>query len=299
MASVHGGNIPNMFHRTLGAVWSSELEKTEPKWKGYLEEKSTDKRWFDDVEMVDPGLWSETDEGNTIDLDDFSEGIVVRYRPIKFGKRLVIPEEIEEDAVYDEAYDATRMLVRTCVQTQDYYAVGILDDAANTNVVGGDGVTLANASHKIKGGSTVSNILSPALSPSNTAVQTMLIACEKMIGGNGYIVGITLKNLFGPSNQKFRFKEILKSEKRDDTANNAINALKGELSDTYFSVPHMASTTNWFGRTNVMRGAMFVWRRKPRFRNSPSQRDETKEYTGSARFIVSWTNWRTYMASLA
>lgn len=299
MASVHGGNIPNLFHKTLGAVWSAELDKMEPKWKGYLEEKSTDKRYFDDVEMVDPGLWTETDEGNVIDLDDYSEGITVRYRPIKFAKRLVIPEEIEEDAVYEEAYDAVKMLARTCVQTQDYYAVGILDDANNSNVVGGDGVSLGSASHVVKGGGTVSNILSPALTPSNTAVQTMLIACEKMVGSNGYIVGITLRNLFGPTNQKFRFKEILKSEKRDDTANNAINALKGELSDTYYSVPHMASTSNWFGRTNAMRGAMFVWRRKPRFRKSGENRSETTEHTGSARFLVNWTNWRTYMCSFA
>ena len=297
--SISEGAAPNVFHATLGAIWSSELEKNEPSWKGYLEEGSTDKRWFDDVEWVDPGLWSETDEGGEIDLDEYSEGYVTRYRPIKFAKRLVIPDEIKEDAVYEEAYDAVRMMTRTLIQTQDYYAVGIIDDCANSNVVGGDGVVLASASHPLKGGSTVSNILSPALTPSNTALQLILVAAEQMKGSNAYIAGIKVKGYFGPSNLKFRFKEILKSEKRDDTSNNAINSLKGEGGDSYASIPHMASTTNWGAKTNAPRGARFIWRRKPRFKMKPEIVNESEIHTGSARWLVAYSNWRTYFFSLA
>lgn len=297
--SISEGGATQLFSATLGAIWTSVLESTEPSWKGYLDEKSTDKRYFDDVEWVDPELWTETEEGSEIDLGEFSEGIVTRYRPLKFAKKLVIPEEIEEDNVHEEAYNATRMLGRTCIQTQDYYAVGILDDIANTDAVGGDGVCLANSAHPIKGGSTLSNILDPALTPSNTAIQLMLIAAEKMKGGNGYIAGIKLKKFFGPTNWKFRFTEILKSELRDDTANNATNALKGSAPMEYASVPHMASTTNWFARTNVDRGASFIWRRRPRFRKEASIHVEATTHVASARWVVNWSNWRTYFASLA
>jgi hypothetical protein len=297
--SISEGATPNVFHATLGAIWTATIKDRTPSWKGYLEERTTDKRWFDDVEYVDPGLWDETDEGNEIDLDEYSEGYVTRYRPIKFAKRLVIPEEIKEDAVYEEAYAATEMLGRTCVQTQDYYAVGIIDDAATAGAVGGDGVCLANASHPIKGGSTISNILSPALTPSNTAIQTMLIAAEKMKGGNGYIAGMKIKGYAGPSNWKFRMKEVLKSEMRDDTANHTINALKGEGGDSYSSIPQMSSTTNWFAKTDAPRGACFVWRRRPRFKTATEIRNESETHTGSARWLVNWTNWRTFFFSLS
>lgn len=291
MASVYGSNVPTVFHKTLNIIWGDET-KTEPSWKGYLEEKTVSKRWFEDIEMVDPGLWDETDEGNDLALDEYSEGIVVRFRPVKFSKRLVIPEEIIEDAEYERAYDATRMLGRTCVQTQNYNAVAILNNAFDSNFVGGDGLEMCSTLHVIKGGATVSNELATPLSPSNTAVQTMLIACEKMPGTNGYVTGIRMTKLFGPSNHKWRFKEILKSEKRDDTSNNAVNALKGELSDQYASVPEMTSTTNWFAKTNAMGGGRFFWRRKPRFRQTPSYEDETTVYTGSARWVVGYANWR-------
>lgn len=297
--SVSEGGLTNLFSATLGAIWTSVLKDTEPSWKGYLDEKSTEKRYYDEVEFVDPELWSETEEGAEIDIGEFSEGIVTRYRPVKFAKRLVIPEEIEEDCVHEEAYAAVRMLTRTCIQTQDYYAVGILDDAANTGVVGGDGVCLGSASHVIKGGSTVSNILSPALTPSNTAIQLMLIACEKMKGGNGYIAGMKVKKFFGPTDWKFRFTEVLKSELRDDTANNATNALKGSAPMEYASVPQMASTTNWAAKTNVDSGACFVWRRRPRFKKEGAIHVEATTHVGSARWCVSWSNWRTYFMSFA
>jgi hypothetical protein len=297
--SISEGGATNLFSATLGAIWTSVIENTTPAWKGYLDEKSTDKRYYDDVEFVDPELWSETEEGSEIDLGEYSEGIVTRYRPLKFAKKLVIPEEIEEDCAHEEAYNATRMLARTCIQTQDYYAVSIIDDAASSGVVGGDGVCLGSASHVIKGGGTVSNILSPALTPSNTALQLFFINTAKMKGGNGYIAGVKIKKFFGPEDWRFRFAEILKSELRDDTSNNATNALKGTGVMEYASIPHMASTTNYGAKTNVDRGASFVWRRKPRFKKDASITVEATTHVGSARWVVNWSNWRTYYFSFA
>lgn len=299
-ASVHSGNLPSVWHKILGEIFTDETAKTEPIWKQYLEEKTTNKKYFDDVELVEPGLWSETDEGADLDLDDYGEGFKKRYEPKKFSKRLIIPEEVHEDSQYPEVYDAVRMLSNTCTSSQDYDAVQVLNDAFTGSLsagTSGDGVAVCSASHVIRGGATVSNILSPAISPSNPAVQAMLIAAEKMAGTNGYIRSIRLSKIVGPTNHRWRFKEILKSEMRDDTANHAINALKGELSSTYVSVPYMSSTTNWFGKTDVKRGAMWFWRRKPRFKHGNEIRNETEIHTGSARWDKGVSNWRTFIGS--
>jgi hypothetical protein len=300
MASAYSGNFGSVFHKILGAVWSDQRAKSEPVWKQYLQEKSTVKKYFDDVELVDPGLWSETDEGADIDLDDYSQGIITRYEPKKLAKRLIIPEELEEDSQYTEIYDATRMLATTCESTQDYDAVQVLNDAfLGASLVSGDNVAYCSASHVLRGGPTVSNIISPALSPSNTAVQAMLIIAEKMPGTNAFIKGVKLLKIVCATNSKWRFKEILKSEQKDDTANNAVNALKGELSATPVSVPYMSSTTNFFGVTNVERGGMFIWRRKPRFRQSNVETSEVKQFTGSARWTKGVSNWRYFIGSNA
>jgi hypothetical protein len=277
--------------------WGDELGKDGPTWPKYLDEVSTTKKYFEDGEIAGPGLWGQTGEGEDLLLDDFGEGIKTRYEPQKFSKRLIIPEEFEEDMRYPEMYDASRMLADSCKTTQDYEAVGILNDAftgANGHV-GGDGLAYISASHPLRGGSTFSNLMAP-VSPSNTAVGTMLITADRLPGSNGLMTAgaYKLKNIVGPSAYKYRFGEILKSGQKDDTANNAINAIKGELQG-YVSVRFMASTTNWFGKTDVKRGALWVWRRKPRFRNESMPQNETKVFMGSARWTQGVTNVRTFI----
>lgn len=296
-ASAGSNNFSSIWHKILGAVWSDEMAKSTPMWGEYLEEKTTVKKYFDDVEMVDSGLWSETDEGNDLDLDDFGEGIKTRYEVKKFAKRLIIPEELEEDGQYPEAYDASRILARTGQLTQDYDAVGMLNNMFDTTVTWGDGQAWMSASHPIRGGGTVSNVLATPLSPSNTAVQAMIIIAEKMPGTNGFRHGLKLLKIVCPTNQRFRFAEILKSEKKDDTSNNAVNALAGELQAKPVAVPFMSSTTNWMGKTNAMRGALFVWKRKPRFRQTSEFSNETKIFTASARWVTGVSNFRSGIGS--
>ena len=298
--STLSNNWSAVWFKILGAVWASSEAKNEPVWKGYLDEISTDKKYFDDVERVGPGLWAETDEGADRDLDDFGQGIITRYEAKKFSKRLIIPEELEEDSQYPEIYDATRMLQETCTLTQDYDAVGVLNDATTTanGRVGGDGQAMCSASHPIRGGSTVSNLLPTPLAPANTAMATMLVLIDKLANPSGFITGgYKAMKVVGPSNYRFRMKEIWKSEQKDDTTNNAINSLMGEGVGAYVPVPFMSSTTNWFMRTNVKRGAMFVFRRKPRLRQTSNNENETKIATGSARWTTGFSDWRTFVMS--
>lgn len=298
--STASNNWSAVWHKILGAVWDSSAAKSEPVWKMYLDEESTDKKYFDDVERVGPALWSETEEGADLDLGEFGQGIITRYEPKKMSKRLIIPEELEEDSQYPEIYAATEMLQETCVLTQDYDAVGVLNDMFSTanGRVGGDGKALCDSAHPIRGGATVSNMLPTALSPSNTAMSTMLVLIDKLPNPSGYITGgYKAQKVVGPSNYRFRMKEIWKSDQKDDTANNAINALKGEMSGGYVPVPFMSSTTNWSMRTNVKRGAMFVFRRKPRYRTASNETNETKIFTGSARWTTGFSDWRTFIGS--
>ncbi len=299
-ASTYSNNWSAVWFKILGAVWDSSAAKNEPVWKKYLDEEETDKKYFDDVERVGPYLWAETEEGQDLDLDDFGQGIITRYEAKKFSKRLIIPEELEEDSQYPEIYDGTRMLQETCVLTQDYDAVGVVNDWFSTTNgrIGGDSKAMCDSAHPIRGGGTVSNVLPTALSPSNVAMATMLVLIDKLPNPAGLITGgYKAQKIVGPSNYRFRMKEIWKSDLKDDTANNAINSLKGEGVSEYVPVPFMSSTSNWAMRTNVKRGAMFVWRRKPRFRKSSNDTNETKIVTGSARWTTGFSDWRTFVGS--
>lgn len=286
--------FPDVWHNILGAIWTSARKETERHWPKFLEEGSTTKRFEDDVERVDPGLWNEYKVGSAVDLDSISQGFVQRYQPVAFAKRLEIPEYMKDDAAYDEVFDMVKMLRRTAVQTEDYYAVGILDDCADANVTWGDGVTLASTAHVVRGGGTYSNRLNPALTPSANSVNSVMVATDKQIGSNGYHAGNKVKDWWGASDTFRRLCQAVKSTDDPDTANRAISGLSGWAPTEVNRIPLLASTTQWGARTNAMRGARFVWRQKPRFRKTGHIENLAEVHVGDFRCVVYVADPRYY-----
>lgn len=280
-------------------TWTDEIGKKEPACMSYLTERTTKKKVVEFGETVGPQLWQPTQEAQDLVLDSFSTGILTRVEPQKFSKRLIISEEMIDDEEFSKIYDASRMLASTYKLTIGYDGVGILNDmftGANGHV-GGDALAYASASHPIKGGGTFSNLISP-VSPSNMAVTTMLVTADRMPGSNGLLNGGQYKvtKLVGATDYRFRMKEILKSGQKDDTSNNAVNSLKGELSSDYVAEPLMVSRTNWFGKTDVDLGSIILFNRKARFRSEPNYTNETKAWMGSARWQTAVINVRDWLA---
>ncbi len=290
--------VPSQFWQGIvEETWTDEIGKKEPACMSYLTEKTTKKKSVEYGETVGPQLWQPTAEAQDLVLDSFSTGIMTRVEPQKFSKRLIVSEEMIDFEEFSKIYDASRMLASTYKLTIGYDGVGILNDmftGANGHIAG-DALSYANAAHPIKGGATISNLMSP-VSPSNMAITTMLVTADRLPGSNGLINGGQYKvtKLVGPSAYRFRMKEILKSGQKDDTANNAINSLKGELSE-YVPEPLMVSTTNWFGKTDVDLGSIILFARKARFRSEPNFTNETKAWMGSAIWQCAVINWRDWI----
>lgn len=290
--------VPSQFWQGIvEETWTDEIGKKEPACMQYLTEKTTKKKSVEYGETVGPQLWQPTNEAQDLVLDTFSTGIMTRVEPQKFSKRLIVSEEMIDFEEFPKIYDASRMLASTYKLTIGYDGVGILNDmftGANGHI-GGDAVSYSNAAHPIKGGATVSNLMSP-VSPSNMAVTTMLVTADRLPGSNGLINGGQYKvtKIVGPSAYRFRFKEILKSAQKDDTANNSVNSLKGEVSD-YVPEPLLVSTTNWFGKTDVDLGSIILFARKARFRSEPNFTNETKAWMGSAIWQCAVINWRDWV----
>jgi hypothetical protein len=288
-------------------LWGFTQTQVKTKWPEFMDEKEKKSKMFDDVGMVPPDIWSQTDEGRDLPIDDFGQGYVTHYEQEKFAKMLVITEEMEEWGKYPEIYDGSRMLSYTEKLTEDYYAVQFLNDAATTanGRVGGDGKAMLAIDHPLRGNGTAENVFSatataPPLSPSNTAIGVTLVKIERTVSENGRIDS-TLKGMkcVGPSAYRFRFKEILKSSQKDDTSNNTINALSGELEASYVAVPLMTSQLNWFMKTNVKKGSLsWFWGRKPRMRKVSHEENETTKFLGSAYWTGGHTDWRTYFGHI-
>src|SRR6185312_17432387 len=93
---------------------------------------------------------------------------------------------------------------------------------------------------------TASNQLATAMSLSETAIETMWANMQLIPGSNGIVQsGYDPKTLVVPKPLWFRANRILKSEQQNDTANNAVNVLKG-MGIAIGSNRYFTSNTNFW-----------------------------------------------------
>lgn len=267
--------------------------------KKYFQWESMSDNYVDDLENGGPGLLTERDEGQALEVGTLFEGPQTRYISRKFGRIIQYTEELEEDSKYLSEYvGAARRLKRAAWKTVDVDAANVLNRAANTGYVGGDGLPLASASHTIPGGGTFSNTLSTPMSPSRTALITVMQNLSVLPGHDGLIEGYEIKKVVCPPQQMGVWKGILGSTLVPDSANNEVNIVKG-VGELVVVKYWTGSTTNWGTTTDAPDGLKLKFRRKPRARTWVDENTEIINHGISARWARGWSDARGWYFSAA
>ncbi len=290
-------NIFSTLKPTLDKVWGDQ-SKGDPDWKqcGYKESNSSD-AFEDDQEFAHTGVMPPKAQGQMMAIDSIQEGYSKRYMHVTYALRMIVSEEAIKDCKYDEAIGNTKSIKRSGILAQEYQGAAPFVNAFSSSYTGGDGVALCSASHPLPKGGTASNTLSTPMSLSETAVETMWAAMQKLPGSNGYPQsGYELKRLVVPKELWFRANRILKSEKQNDTANNAKNILMG-MGIAIGSNRYFTSTTNWFGVSDLEAGLRWITREKLKFRQHNTEDNLTMTFSGYQRFSNGWSDWRDVYGS--
>jgi hypothetical protein len=267
--------------------------------KKYFQWESMSDNYVDDLEVGGPGLLTERDEGQALEVGTIYEGPQTRYISRKFGRIIQYTEELEEDSKYlGEYVGAAKRLKRAAWKTVDVDAANVLNRAANSAYVGGDGFSLANSAHTIPGGGTFSNTLSTPMSPSRTALITVMQNLAQTVGHDGLIEGFEIKKVVAPPQQKGVWMGILGSTLVPDSANNEINVAKG-MGELVIVKFWTASTTNWGVTTDAPDGLKLKFRRRPRSRTWVDEPTEIINHGISARWARGWSDARGFYFSNA
>ena len=285
-------NMKASLKATLDDVWGDQMKK-KLAWESCgFTVSSTKDAYVDDQEYAGLGVAPIKPEGAQIALDDTQEGYSKRYTMVTTALRFVVSMEALADKKYDEPISKTKNLTNSLKMAQEYDAANVFIRAFNSSYTGGDGLELCSTAHLLPKGGTFSNEFSTPMSLSETAVETMIVNVGKIVSSNGYLLnGYNVKKLVVPRDLMFRAARILKSEKQNDTANNAINVLKG-MGIEVVSNPYLTSTTNWFGITDAEPGLKFVWRERPKFYEHKVEDNLTTSYGGYQRYDLGWTDAR-------
>jgi phage major head subunit gpT-like protein len=164
-------------------------------------------------------------------------------------------------------------------------------------VNGADGVTLFNASHPLKGSSTLFSNTATAASLTATALQNAIVnAFDTLVDDRGLPVIRTAKYLVVPPQLEKTALEIIKSAYVPGSANNEVNIQYDRLQVVVSR--YITSTTAWFvlGDKGPLgsdaHSLKVIWRWKDNFEQDKDFNSKTIKNSLDLRFTYGWTDWR-------
>jgi hypothetical protein len=287
-----------MAFKTLKATLDNIITDSSDNVEGKVRAKkifdfgSMSDHFVDDLENGGPGLLTERDEGQALEVGTLYEGALTRYISRKFARLMELTEELDEDTKYEKYIDFARRLKRAGWKTVDWDCANVLNRATNSAYTGGDGLPLVSASHTIPGGGTYSNTLATPMSPSMTGMVTAVQAVMLLPGHDGLVEGYKVLKVVHPVAQWGAWKQILGSQLVPESSANAINVIHG-MGIEQIDVPFWSATsTNWMVITDAPGGLQFKWRRKLRTRTWVDQNTEIIKHGISGRWARGWSNPR-------
>ncbi len=219
---------------------------------------------------------------------------IQRYVYKVYGLAFALTKVLVEDGDHiriGQTY--ARHLAQSLIETKETLCANILNRAFNGSYLGGDGVSLVNASHPIAGG-TFSNVLSTAANLSQTSLEQILVQIRNAVDNNGKRIRLTPKQIVtGPSNV-FQAEVLLKSALRTGTANNDINPIKsmGTLPGGQANLARITSTTAWWVQTDAPEGLKMVKRRGLEKSMEGDFETDNMRYKATERYAVGFTDPR-------
>lgn len=282
-------------------AWYGKSYKDYPEeWSQLFEKNTSKKSYEEDVGLSSFGLANTKPEGSGISYDTERQGFTSRYNHVVYALGFIITREIFEDDQYDVVGKRkANALARSMRQTKEIVGANVFNRATTAGYVGGDGVTLLNASHPNVTGGTFSNMPATASDLSEAALEQASIDIAAFRDDRGLLIAAKPRKLIiAPSNQ-FEAKRILGSDGRPGTDLNDTNALATMGIIPNITVNHYLTDPDaWFILTDVTDGMKYFERRGDQFEMDNDFDTENAKFKATARYSFGWTDPRGIYGSM-
>ena len=257
--------------------------------------ESSSKNYEEDVETTSFGLAPIKAQGAALIYDGHSQGGTARYTHVAYALGYIVTKEEMADNLYqDKSFKRAEALAFSMRQTKENVAANVYNRYKTAGYTGSDGSLLGVTDHPDAIGGTQSNRAATDADLSETSLEDMLVQIAGAVNSRGLKISLMGQQLIVPRQVMFEASRILKSTLQNDTANNAINAVKsgGFLPGGYVVNHYLTDADTWFIRTNAPRGMIGYTRQAYEF--DTDNDFDTKNARASAyeRYSVGWTDWR-------
>jgi hypothetical protein len=299
MAVITTGNHPKALWPGVKAWFGASYNEIPLQHTEVFSVETSDKAYEEDVEMTGFGLAPVKSEGGSISYDSHTQGPTTRYTNVVYGLGYIVTEEEIEDNKYEKVSKArARALARSMRQTKEIVGSNVFNRAFTAAYAGGDGQELiANAHPTVNG--TQSNYLATPADLSEASLEDMFIMIMNATDTRGLRIRLMPRKLIVPSNLAFEAERIVKSNLQNDTANNAINAIKskGLLPEGVMTWQYLTDTDAWFVKTDAPDGLKLYNRRALSFDKDADFDTSNAKAKATERYVFGWSDWRAVYGS--
>jgi hypothetical protein len=215
-------------------------------------------------------------EGGSIHYTTTKQGYIQRFEHDVWALGYIITREHYEDNKYKKLMnDYSNSLSNSMHQTKEFQHGDIFNNAFDNDYAGGDGVSLINLSHARTTGGVWSNRITDISDLNELSLEQLLIQIDLATDDVGNPIPLDPEWLVIHSTNQFNSHRILYSELQNDTALNAINAVRdmGVLRKGCFKYHYLDDTDAWFitVKSNKPYGLVTLQRR-------PIESDQDNEF---------------------
>lgn len=287
------GSTPKAMWPGVKAWFGTEYDKHQEEWPDLFDQDTSEKAYEEVVQNTGFGLPQVKPQTESIVYDTQGQGYTKRFTHVPYALGYMVSQEEMRDNQYEAvAKRRTPDLAFSMRQGHETVCAMVYNRAFTSGYTGGDGKLLCAPDHPTQVGNQ-SN-LDTAADLSEASLEDSVIATMTTVDDRGRKINLVAQSLHIHPNEIFNATRILKSVLQNDTANNAVNALKvvnalpkGAKINHYFD-----DTDAWFVRNNA-RNAMMHFQRDPiEFGEDGVFDNKVQKYASYERFVASWADWR-------
>ena len=299
MAIITTGSFAKAIFPGVNAFWGKAYESHRKEYTDLFDVSKSNRNYEEDVGISGFGLAPVKSESGSISFDSESQTYVKRYTMTVYGIGYIITREMMEDDLYDIVGERrSKGLAFSINQSIETVAANVYNRAFNSSYTGGDAKEMCATNHVTSNGDQA-NELATSADLSEASLEQAVIDINNFKNDRGLKIAIMPKKLIVPPALAFEAERILKSTLQNDSANNAINAVKsmGVLPEGYSVNHYLTDTDAFFIRTNCPDGLKFFMRRAPQFEMDNDSDTQNAKFMATVRFDAGWTDWRGVFGS--
>lgn len=261
MSVIGSGNYPKALRPGMKKWWGRSYDEHKEQYVDLFDKDTSDKSYEELGEATGFGLVPSKTAGQSTLFEGESQGTITRSTHVAYALGFIVTHEEMQDNLYMEVgKKRTNALAFSFRQTKETVAAQIYNRAFNSSYTFGDGKELLATDHPTLDG-TQSNELSTGADLSETSLESLGIQIMNAKNSKGLKINLMPKSLIVPTNLAFEAERILKSTLQNDTANNAVNAIRsmGMFPEGAKVNHYLTNTKNFFVRTNAPSGSGLIY----------------------------------------